>query len=119
MSIIDYIKKGKIELIMLAVKFLILVLSVFTGYGLGYLFTETKLRLAKWKLFQFEAFECRQCLSFHIAWVTSTFFALLFKDFNMLLIGVAFAFILWIGLKIDQKKKTIDDINSYHIEEEK
>lgn len=91
---------------MLAVKFLILVLSVLTGYGLGYLFTETKYSLSKWRIFQFEAFECRPCLSFHIAWVTSTFFALLFMDFKMLLVGIAFAFILWIGLKLDQKHKT-------------
>lgn len=102
---------------MLAIKFILLVISVLIGYTLGYLFTETKLRLAKWKLFQFEGFQCRQCLSFHIAWVTSTFFALLFKDFYMLLIGVAFAFILWIGLKIDQKRKTID-VNNYHVDEE-
>lgn len=102
---------------MIAVKFLILVLSVFTGYGLGYLFTETKFNLSKWKLFQFEAFECRPCLSFHIAWVTSTFFALLFMDFKMLLVGVVFAFVLWIGLKIDQKHKT-ESINNYHVEKE-
>ena len=92
---------------MLAVKFILLVFSVLTGYGLGYFFTETKYSLSKWKIFQFEAFTCRQCLSFHISWVTSTFFALLFKDFKMLVIGVIFAFILWLGLKIDIKRKTV------------
>lgn len=102
---------------MLAIKFILLVISVFIGYTLGYVFTETKLRLAKWKLFQFEAFQCRPCLSFHIAWVTSTIISLLFGDWKMVLVGVAFAFMLWIGLKIDQKRKTVD-INNYHITEE-
>lgn len=93
---------------MLAIKFILLVISVFIGYTLGYVFTETKLRLAKWKMFQFQAFECRQCLSFHIAWVTSTIISLLFGDWIMLLIGIGFAFMLFIGLKIDQKNKTIN-----------
>ena len=92
---------------MLAIKFILLVLSVFTGYSLGYIFTETKYRLAHFDFFKFEAFECRQCLSFHIAWVTSTFISLLFVDWYMLIIGVFFAFMLYIGLRIDQKNKTI------------
>lgn len=103
---------------MIAVKFILLVISVLIGYTLGYVFTETKLRLAKWKLFQFEAFQCRQCLSFHIAWVTSTIISLLFGDWMMLLVGIGFAFMLWVGLKIDQKRKTID-VNNYHLDSEK
>lgn len=102
---------------MLAIKFILLVISVLIGYTLGYVFTETKLRLSNWKLFQFEAFQCRQCLSFHIAWVTSTIISLLFNDWTMLFIGIGFAFMLFIGLKIDQKRKTIN-INNYHIEKE-
>lgn len=102
---------------MLAIKFILLVISVLIGYTLGYVFTETKLRLSKWKLFQFEAFQCRQCLSFHIAWVTSTIISLLFNDWMMLLVGIGFALMLFIGLKIDQKRKTIN-INNYHIEKE-
>lgn len=92
---------------MLAIKFILLIISVFIGYILGWLFTE-KYRLAdKHPLFRFEAFECRQCLSFHIAWVTSTFISLLLGDWLMLAIGVFFAFMLYFGLKIDQKRKTI------------
>jgi len=91
---------------MLAIKFILLVISVFIGYTLGYLFTE-KYTLSNWSLFNFEAFKCRQCLSFHIAWVTSTLISLLFEDWIMLVIGVAFAFMLFLGLKIDQKRKTI------------
>lgn len=92
-------------MIMLAIKFIILVLCVFLGYLGGYLFTEVW-NIGKYRIFDFEAFKCRQCLSFHISWVASTFMALLLRDFWMLLIGVAFAFILWLGLKIDQKRKT-------------
>ena len=93
---------------MLGVKFITLVLSVFIGYVFGWLFTETDYRLAdKHPLFRFEAFECRQCLSFHIAWVTSTFISLLFGDWIMLAIGVFFAFMLYIGIRIDTKNKTI------------
>ena len=101
---------------MFAVKFILLGISVLIGYTLGYVITETKLRLAKWKLFQFEAFQCRQCLSFHIAWVTSTIISLLFGDWTMLFIGIGFALMLFIGLKIDQKRKTVD-VNNYHLEE--
>lgn len=92
---------------MLAIKFILLVISVFTGYSLGYLLTETKYRLSKFDFFNFEAFKCRQCLSFHIAWVTSTFISLLFVDWVMFTIGIFFAFILYIGLRIDVKNKTI------------
>ena len=92
---------------MLAVKFLLLILSVLVGYFLGYLFTEKYQIVAKWEVLDFEGFKCRQCLSFHIAWVTSTVISLLFQDWIMLIIGVVFAFALFVGLKIDQKNKTI------------
>ena len=92
---------------MIAVKFLLLVISVFVGYIFGYIFTETKFRLAKYRIFQFKAFECRKCLSTHIAWVTSTFIALLFGDWIMLIIGLIFAGLLFLGLYIDEKSKTI------------
>lgn len=92
---------------MLAIKFLLLVFSVLFGYTLGYIFTETKYRLGQWRFFQFQAFECRKCLSTHIAWVTSTFISLLFSDIIMLVIGLFFAEMLYAGLYIDQKNKTV------------
>lgn len=92
---------------MLAIKFILLVLSVLIGYTFGWYFTEKNRLADKHQLFRFEAFECRQCLSFHIAWVTSTIISLLFADWLMLTIGVFFAFMLYIGLRIDQKRKTI------------
>ena len=101
---------------MLAVKFILLVLSVFIGYLGGYLFAE-KWNIGRFKIFDFEGFKCRQCLSFHIAWVTSTIISLLFGDWIMLFIGIGFALMLFIGLKIDQKRKTID-LNNYYIEQE-
>ena len=91
----------------LAIKFIILIGLVLLAYTLGYIFTETKLDLAQWKLFQFKAFECRPCLSFHICWVLTTFVSLIYMDWIMLIVGIAFAFVLFIGLKIDQKHKTI------------
>lgn len=99
---------------MLAVKFILLVLSVFIGYLGGYLFAE-KWNIGRFKIFDFEGFKCRQCLSFHIAWVTSTIISLLFADWTMLFVGIGFAFMLFIGLKIDQKRKTVD-VNNYHLE---
>lgn len=92
---------------MLAIKFLLLVFSVLFGYTMGYIFTETKYRLSRWGLFQFQAFECRKCLSTHIAWVTSTFISLLFEDWYMLIIGLIFAGVLFLGLYKDEKNKTI------------
>lgn len=92
---------------MLAVKFLLLILSVFLGYFLGYFFTETKYRLARYDVFRMMVWECRKCLSFHIAWVTSTFISLLFSDWIMFTIGLFFAIMLHIGLRIDERNKTI------------
>lgn len=92
---------------MIAIKFILLVFSVLLGYTLGYVFTETKYRLARYPLFQFQAFECRKCLSTHISWVTSTFIALLFEDWIMLIIGLIFAAVLFIGLYVDERNKTI------------
>lgn len=92
---------------MIAIKFMLLLMSVFTGYFLGYLLTEKYQIASKWDILDFEAFKCRQCLSTHIAWVTSTFIALLFNDWIMLIIGIVFALALFVGLKIDQKNKTV------------
>lgn len=94
-------------LIMLAIKFILLVFSVFLGYSLGWYFTEKNRLADKHQLFQFEAFECRQCLSFHIAWVCSTFISLLFGDWVMLVIGIMMALIMYVGIRIDIKNKTI------------
>lgn len=94
--------------ILLIIKFALLLLSAFTGYLLGYFLTETNYRLSKYRVFQFKAFECRPCLSFHLAWITSTFVALSFTDWMMLVIGVIFAFALFAGLKIDQNNRTIN-----------
>ena len=92
----------------LAIKFIILIGLVLLAYVLGYIFTETKLDLAQWRLFQFKAFECRPCLSFHICWVLTTFVSLIYMDWIMLIVGIVFAFVLFIGLKIDQKNKTLN-----------
>ena len=92
---------------MLAIKFLLLILSVLFGYTLGWYFTESYRLADKHPLFRFKAFECRKCLSFHIAWVTSTFISLIFSDWIMFIIGLFFAIMLHIGLRIDEKEKTI------------
>jgi hypothetical protein len=94
---------------MMAVKFLLLLFSVMLGYVLGFIFTEDEdFRLSKYRIFQFKAFECRKCLSTHIAWVTSTFISLLFEDWYMFIIGLIFAAALFTGLYIDEKNKTIN-----------
>ena len=92
----------------MAVKFIILVLCVLIAYTLGYIFTETRYDLQKYPLFDFEAFKCRKCLSFHISWVLSTFTSLLFNDWIMLVVGIIFALFLFIGLKIDENKRMIN-----------
>lgn len=91
---------------MAVTNFLILVLIVLVGFTLGWLFTETKFRLSKWKLFQFEAFECRQCLTFHLIWVPSVTYGLWVHSWMTIAVGVLFAFIVWTGIKIDIKKRT-------------
>ena len=90
---------------MIAIKFLILVICVLVAYTLGYVFTETKYDLQRYKLFDFEAFKCRKCLSFHISWVLSTFISLLFVDFIMLGFGLIFAAFLFLGLHIDEERR--------------
>lgn len=92
---------------MIVIKFILLILSVFIGYALGYFFTETKYRLARFDFFKMKVWECRKCLSTHIAWVTSTIFSLMFADWVMLFFGLVFAAALFLGLKIDEKEKTV------------
>lgn len=92
----------------MAIKFILLVLCVLIAYTLGYVFTETKYDLQKYPLFDFEAFKCRKCLSFHISWVLSTFTSLLFNDWVMVIVGIIFASFLFIGLKIDENKRMIN-----------
>lgn len=92
---------------MLAIKFIILVLCVLVGYTLGFIFTETKYRLGRYPLFQFKAFECRKCLSTHITWVLTTLASCIFSDWKMFIVGLFFATMLFIGLYIDEKNKTI------------
>lgn len=92
---------------MLAIKFILLVLCVLIGYTLGFVFTETRYRLAQYPLFQFQAFECRKCLSTHITWVLTTFVSCIFYSWWMFIIGLFFAAMLFIGLYIDEKNKTI------------
>ena len=91
---------------MIAIKFLILVLCVFLSYTLGFIFTETeKYDLQQYRIFDFQAFKCRQCLTFHINWVISTFISLLFNDWLMLIVGFVFSFLLYLGLKLDNDKR--------------
>lgn len=92
---------------MLTIKFLLLVFSVLIGYIFGWYFTEKNRLADKHPLFRFEAFECRQCLSFHIVWVTSTAISLLFNDWIMVVFGIIMALVMYFGIKIDQKNKTI------------
>lgn len=92
---------------MLAIKFIILVLCVLVGYTLGFIFTETKYRLGRYPLFQFQAFECRKCLSTHITWVLTTLSSCIFYSWEMFIVGLFFATMLFIGLYIDEKNKTI------------
>lgn len=94
---------------MMCIKFLLLLLSVFVGYVLGYLFTETdKFDLQRWRILDFKLFKCRPCLTFHISWVLSTFLGCIFEDKTMIGIGVGFAFGLFILLKNDEKERFIE-----------
>ena len=92
---------------MIALKFILLIFSVFLGYFLGYFLTETKYRLARYDVFKFKAFECRKCLSTHIAWVTSTFIAAILADWVVFIVGLGFAAMLFLGLYVDEKNKTV------------
>lgn len=90
---------------MIAIKFVLLVIFTLLGYTLGWFFTTRYDLASKSDLFDFKAFKCRPCLSFHITWVLQVFVSLLFNDFIMLVIGVIFAIILFIGLKLDEKER--------------
>lgn len=93
--------------LLLLIKFILLVATVLVSYTAGWYFT-TKYDLAsKSSLFRFKAFECRPCLSFHFNWVISTSISILFGDWIMFIAGILFSALLWVGLKIDEKEKTI------------
>lgn len=94
---------------MTAIKFILLVSSVLLAYTLGYIFTETRFDLGKYPLFNFKAFLCRPCLTFHFSWVISTIISLLFNDWLMVFVGIVFALIMYIGLKIDENNRFIND----------
>lgn len=94
---------------MITIKFIILLICTFLGYVLGYVFTETKYDLQRFKIFDFEAFKCRKCLSFHISWVLCTIASTLFEDWIMFCIGILFSIMLFIGLRIDEKLR--EEIN--------
>ena len=93
--------------LILLFKFLTLVGAVLVSYTLGWFFTSKFDLASKSSLFQFKAFECRPCLTFHFNWVISTCLAIVFGDWIMFAIGILFSFILWAGLLIDEKEKTI------------
>lgn len=88
---------------MITIKFIILLICVFLAYVLGYIFTETKYDLQRYEIFDFEAFKCRKCLSFHVSWVLTTIASTLFNDWIMFAVGIFFSFMLFLGLKIDEK----------------
>ena len=92
---------------LLVIKFVALVICVLAAYVFGYLFTEKWDVPSKMPMFRFKAFECRKCLSFHTCWILTTTASLYFLDWVMLLIGVCFAALLFIGLWVDEKNKTI------------
>lgn len=89
----------------MALKFILLILLTFLGYTFGFYITE-KLRPAeRWKLFDFKAFRCRPCCSFHCTWVLTTFAGLLMADWIFVALGFLWAGVLFAGLKIDEKNK--------------
>lgn len=92
---------------MITIKYLLLVFSVLLGYSFGWYFTEKNILADKHPLFKFKAFMCRPCLSFHIAWVTATAISLLFNDWIMVVFGIIMSLLMYWGLKIDEKNKTI------------
>lgn len=89
----------------MSVKFILLIFAVLMGYVLGYVFTETKYDLQRWKVFDFKAFKCRPCLTFHISWVLSVFISCFFNDWFMMMVGIGFSFGMFILLKIDEQQR--------------
>lgn len=97
---------------MVLIKFLLLSLSVFIGLIFGYVLTETRYRIANIPAFNVKPFTCKKCLSFHISWFTAACFSLYLEDFKMLAVGFLFSFILFVGLVIDERERTIS-INDF------
>ena len=80
---------------------------IFLAYTVGYYVVDVWDISTKHDLFKFTAFECRPCLTFHMAWVTSTDISLLFGALMMLFIGRLLALLTYIGMKKDVENKTI------------
>lgn len=92
---------------MTAIGFLSLVMATLLSYTFGFILTETRYTLARYRLFQFKAFMCRPCLSFHICWVLNTALSLFMDSGIMLAVGMVFSAFLYIGLKIDEKGRFV------------
>lgn len=88
------------------VKFLILTATAIIGYVGGYYLTEVKPISKLGRLFQFHAFQCRPCLSYHITWYIGVAAALYLADWWMAFFAILFALFLYVGLEIDQEEKT-------------
>lgn len=93
---------------MIALEFIILILIMILSYVLGYYLTEV-IHLPNYSsLFDFKAFVCRKCLSFHICWISETIASLLFHNYVMLVIGILLSIGLFVGLYQDEKSRFIE-----------
>lgn len=86
----------------------ILSLSFLPVYAIAAAWGSKKLSVLlpeKHLVFERKPFNCRPCLSFHIFWMSTTAYAIVFQYLIFLVAGILSAFILFFTLKyIDNKK---------------
>lgn len=87
--------------------YVILLMAINTaGMYLGYLFTETKYRLAdKYEWLNFKPFTCLPCFTFHLIWVMQVTVAILLNSLQYGIAGVVFAFAIWFCLHLENNNK--------------
>lgn len=85
----------------------LLVILDTAGMFFGILFTEKpKYRLAdKYKWLDFKPFNCKPCLTFHFIWIFQVIAAILLGNLQYGILGIISAFIIMLGLYIEDKNK--------------
>lgn len=93
---------------LLVIKFIILIAIILFAYTMGWLFT-IKYRIAEINtFFQFKAFECQKCLTFHISWILTCIISLCFMDFWMLGWGIFLCFGFFFLMYLDEKERFVE-----------
>ena len=89
------------------IQFILAIAIALLSFVAGYVLTETRYSLSRWRVFDMRPFNCRLCLSTHLTWVSETAAALAFGSVPMGAFGLACAAGVYYAIRYDTRKRTI------------